>query len=186
MTMMRENSPSLDRSERLMKKTLLPVALAFLAVALPAFPDSARTIAPQLVGVDAVELYLSSGKLPGLDVGEVEREMRSVLENAGIRVQESAPVVLFAQITFQSLPASPEHTAFRTYLALSEDVEIHRGKRVETVYVDTWHTSEDLIEPTSRAGGAARQSMLGLLAYFLESATYTATVMEEQPAQAHE
>lgn len=166
-----------------MKKTLLPIALALFALALPAFPDSARTIHPQLVGVDTVALHLSADKVPGLDIDEVEREVRSALENAGIRIQKAAPVTLFARITFQRPPACPELIAFRTYLALSEDVEIHRGKRTETVYVDTWHASEDLIEPTSRAGGAARQSVLGLLAYFLDSAKYTATVMEKQAGQ---
>ena len=184
LTMRREIDSFIDRKHRTMRTNLLAVAATLLAAAFPAFADSARNTYPQLVGVDTVALHLSSDNLPGLDADAIERDIRSALENAGIRVQPTAPVTLFVRITFQQLPPCPELIAFRTYLALSEDVEIHRGNRTETVYVDTWHEGEDLIEPPSRAGKAAQQSVLGLLAYFLDAARYSAKVMEKQASPA--
>ncbi|MEA2491388.1 MAG: hypothetical protein QOH21_3180 [Acidobacteriota bacterium] len=61
---------------------------------------------------------------------------------------------------------------------------IRRGKRTETVYVDTWHESEDFVEPTSTAGKTAGRSVLRQLSYFLDAARYTAEVMKEESSQA--
>lgn len=171
------------RTRSPMQTKLLAVA-AMLVAALPAFGKSARTIHPQLVGVKTVALNFSPQNLPGLDADALERDIRSALEKAGITVQQAAPVTLYVGVTYQQLPACPEFVAFRTYLALSEDVLVHRGKRTETVYVDTWHESEDAVEPTSSAGKAAQQSVLGLLSYFLDAAQYSAEVMKKQACQA--
>jgi hypothetical protein len=167
-----------------MRTNLLAVAATLFAATFPAFADSARNTYPQLVGVNTVALHLSFENLPGLDADAVEREILTALENAGIRVQQTAPLTLFVQIKFQRLPLCSESMVLRTYLALSEDVEIHRERRTEPVYVDTWHESEDLVETTSRAGKSAQQSVLGLLAYFLEAVQYSAKVMEEEAGQA--
>lgn len=57
---------------------------------------------------------------------------------------------------------------------------VHRGRRSETVYVDTWHESDDFVEATSSAGKAAQQSVVRLLNSFIDAAQYTAEVMEKQ------
>jgi hypothetical protein len=166
-----------------MRTKLLRVLAMLLAAALPVFAKSARTIHPELVGVKTVALNFSPENLPGLDADALEVDIRKALEKAGITVQQAAPVTLYVRVTYQQLPACPEFVAFRTYLALSEDVAVHRGKRTETVYVDTWHESEDFVEPTSRAGKAAHQSVVGLLSSFIDAAQYTAEVMEKQACQ---
>jgi hypothetical protein len=171
-----------------MRTKLLFIAATLLAVALPTFAKSARTVHPQLVGVDAVAFNFSPDNLPGLDADALERDIRSSLEKGGIRVQETARTTLFVRVTYQQLPTCPEFVAFRTYLALSEDVVVHRGTRSETVYVDTWHESENFIESTSAAGKVAQESVLGLVGYFLDAAEYTRKVMKksavETPANA--
>jgi hypothetical protein len=154
------------------------------AAALTAFAKSARPIYPQLVGLKVVALNFSPENLPGLDINALERDVRNALEESKITVQQTSPVTLCVRVTYQQLPACPEFIVFRTYLALSEDVVVHRGKRTETVYVDTWRESEDFVEPTNRAGKAAQQSVLGLLSYFLGAAQYTAEVMEKPRCQA--
>jgi len=161
----------------------LPVVAMLVAAAVPAFATSARTIHPQLVGVKTVALNFSPQNLPGLDADVLEHDIRNALEKAKITVAPSAPLTLFVQVAYQQLPACPEFVAFRTYLALSEDVMVHRGKRTETVYVDTWHESEDFVESMSKAGKAAQQSVLGLLSYFLDAGQYSAEVMEKQACQ---
>jgi hypothetical protein len=166
-----------------MTAKLLVIAATLLTAALPAFAKSARTIHPQLVGVDTVVLNFSPDNLPGLDADALERDVRNALEKGGIRVQETAPMTLFVRVTYQQLPACPEVVALRTYLALSEDVVVRRGKRSETVYVDTWHESEDFIESTTTAGKVAQQSVLGLVGYFLDAAQYTREVMKKSAAE---
>lgn len=167
-----------------MQSKLLNVVAMLLSAYFPAFAKSARSIHPQLVGVKTVELNFSPDNMRGLDAGALERDIRNALEKANITVQETAPVTLFVRVTYQQLPACPDFIAFRTYLALSEDVAVHRGKRTETVYVDTWHESEDSVQPTSGAGKAAQESVLGLLSYFLDAMQYTAEVMKKQACQA--
>jgi len=176
-------SDSLIVQRPLMQTKFLPVVALLLAAGLPAFAKSARTIHPELVGVRTVALNFSPDNLPDLDADALERDIRNALEKAKITVQETAPLTLFVRVTYQRLPACPEFVAFRTYLALSEGVMVHRGNRTETVYVDTWHESQDFVERTSKAGRAAQQSVLGLLRYFLDEAQYTAEVMREQARQ---
>ena len=166
-----------------MRTKLLFIAATLLAAALPTFAKSARTIHPQLVGVDAVVLNFSPDNLPGVDANALERAIRSALEKGGVRVQETAPTTLFVRVTYQQLPACPEFVAFRTYLALSEDVVVHRGTRSETVYVDTWHENEEFVESTSRAAKVAQESVLGLIGYFLDSAQHTRKVMQKSSAK---
>lgn len=173
----------IPRKQRWMQWKLVPVVVTLLAAGLPAFAKSARTIQPELVGVKTVALNFSPDNLPGLDVDTLERDIRNALERASITVLETAPVTLFVRVTYQQIPGCPEFITFRTYLALSEDVVVHRGKRTETVYVDTWHESENSVEPTSRAGKAAQQSVVGLLNSFIDAAQYTAEVMEKQTCQ---
>jgi hypothetical protein len=156
---------------------LLPV-VALLLAAVPAFAKSARTVHPELVGVNTVALNFSPENLPGLDAGALERDIRNALDKAKITIDQAAPVTLYVRVTYQRLPACPGFVAFRTHLALSEDVVVHRQKRTETVYVDVWHESEDFVEPTSKAGGVAQQSVLGLLNYLFDAARYSAEVME--------
>ncbi len=163
-------SDSLIVQRPLMQTKFLPVVALLLAAGLPAFAKSARTIHPELVGVRTVALNFSPDNLPDLDADALERDIRNAL-------------TLFVRVTYQRLPACPEFVAFRTYLALSEGVMVHRGNRTETVYVDTWHESQDFVERTSKAGRAAQQSVLGLLRYFLDEAQYTAEVMREQARQ---
>jgi hypothetical protein len=163
-----------------MQTKLLSIAAMLLAAALPVFAKSARTIHPQLVGVKTVALNFSPENLSGLDADALERQIRNALEKPGIKVEQTAPVTLYVRITYQQLPACPDFVAFRTYLALSEDVVVHRGKRTQTVYVDTWHESEDFVEPTSKAGKAAQQSVLRLLSYFLDAAQYADEVMAKR------
>lgn len=164
------------------RSNLLPV-LALLLAAVPAFAKSARTIHPELVGVKTVALNFSPQNLPGLDADALERDIRNALDKAKITVAQTAPVTLYVRVTYQQLPACPEFVAFRTYLALSEDVVVHRGTRTETVYIDTWHESEDFVESTSKAGKAARQSVLGLVNYLVDAAQYSADVMKKRACQ---
>jgi hypothetical protein len=163
-----------------MRTKLLPTVAMFLSATLPTFAKSARTIHPQFVGVKTVALNISLDNLPGLDADALQRDIRSALEKARIKVQQTAPVTLFLRITYQQLPACPEFVVLRTYLALSEDVAVHRGRRTETVYVDTWHETEDFVEPTSRAGKVAQRSALALLNYFLNAAQYSTEAIKKK------
>ena len=154
-----------------------------LAADRSASAESLRTIHPELVGVTTAALNFSPQNLPGLDADALERDIRIVVEKAGIRIEQTAPVTLFVRVTYQQIPACAEFIAFRVYVALSEDVVVHRGKRTETVYVDTWHESEDSVEPTSTAGKAAEKAVLGLVTSLIDAAQYTAEVMKKQGRQ---
>lgn len=159
---------------------LLPLFAMLLAGGRSAFAESPRAIHPELVGVTTVSLNLSVQNLPGLNAEALERDIRNELHKGGVRIEHTAPVTLYVRITYQQIPACTDFIAFRVYVALSEDVVVHRGKRAETVYVDTWHDSEDSVEPTSTAGKAAQESVLGLLTSFINTAQYTAEVMRDR------
>lgn len=164
-------------------RLLLLVVAVLLAADRSASAESARTIHPELVGVTTVALNFSPQNLPGLDADALERDIRTALEKAGIRIEQTARVTQFVTVTYQQIPACPEFIAFRLYVALSEDVVVHRGKRTQTVYVDTWRESEDSVEPASAAGKAAGQSVIDLVTSFIDAARYTAEVMEKQACQ---
>ena len=48
-----------------------------------------------------------------------------------------------------------------------------KKKRTESVYVDKWHESEEFIQPKSKAGQVAFDSLVGLVKYLLESKKYS-------------
>lgn len=166
-----------------MKKfRLLLLIVVLLAADRSTSAESARAIHPHLVGVTTVALNFSPQTLPGLDAVALERDIRTALEKGGISIEPAAPVTLFITVTYQQITACPEFVAFRVYVALSEDVAVHRGSRTKTVYVNTWHESEEFIESTSQAGKVAHESVLGLIRYFVDSAQYTRSVRQKSSA----
>src|SRR4051812_38489076 len=122
------NYSLITRKQPLMLWKLVSLVAVFLAAGVPAFAKSARAIHPELVGVKTVVLTFSPDNLPGLDADALQRDIRNALEKANITVEQTAPVTLFVRVTYQQIPACPGFIAFRTYLALSEDVVVHRGK----------------------------------------------------------
>ena len=148
--------------------------------ALPALANSARTVDPQLVGVKVVFLNISLQNLPDVDDQALEKEIRAQLAKAGISVDPSAPISLFVSLTYRQLPACPEFVAFQTEIALSEEVPVRRGVRTESVYVNTWQTSNEFVESKTKAGQVAYDSLVRSVRYFIDSAQYSESVIKNR------
>lgn len=138
---------------------------------------SARTIHPELVGFQKVALNFSPQTVPGLDTDALERQIRELVTDAGLEIDDAAGTILFVQIKYQRLPACPEFLLIQTHVAVSEDAHVKRDGWSETVYVDTWKEDEDFVEPMSKAAEVASTSTLGLINYLLDARKYTASVI---------
>jgi hypothetical protein len=148
-----------------------------ILVSKPGSATSARTIHPELVGFAEVALNFSPQTVPGLDTDALEKEIRGRLKASGLAVNDKAREILFVQIKYRRLPACPEYLVIQTRVAISEDVQVTRPDRSETVYVDTWKEDEDFVEPIGKAAEVASTSTLGLINYLLDARAYTTSVM---------
>jgi|GEM_PF-5431746 len=135
---------------------------------------------PELVGFKEVALNFSPQTVPGLDTDALEQKIRERLRSAGLAIDDTAPTILFVQIKYQRLPACPEFLLIQTHIAVSENGEVKRAGRAETVYVDTFKEDEDFIEPVGKAAEVASASTLSLIEYLLDAREYTASVMAKR------
>lgn len=156
------------------------ITVVAIATSTSLHATSARNIHPQLVGISTVALNVSPQNLPNLDADRLEQDVRDRVQKAGISVDRAGPVVLFVGITYQQIPACSDSVVVRTVVALSEEVPVRRGSRTESVYVDTWHESDDFIESREKAGERAHQAAVGLVKYLLDSAEYSRSVVEKK------
>ncbi len=159
-------------------RTLAVVALITGCVfSQPLSATSVRTIHPELVGFREVSLNFSPQTVPGLDTDALEQQIRERLKVAGLVINDAARTTLFVQIKYQRLPACPDFLLIQTHVAVSEEAEIKRDDRLETVQVETWKEDEDLVEPVAKAAEAATTSTLDLVNYLLDAREYTTSVM---------
>jgi hypothetical protein len=154
--------------------------LLILFIALPAAANSARNVNRELVGIKTVALNISLQNLPGVDADALESQIRTLLSKSGVTIDPAAGITLFVNLTYHPLSACPDFVSFRTLLAISEEVPVRRGKRTESLSVDTWRTEEEFVEPKSKAGQRAQESLTALVKYLLDSAAYSTSVIEKR------
>ena len=101
--------------------------------------------------VRASVLNFSPQTVPGLDADALEKEVRDRLAAARIRVDDTAPAVLFIQIRYESIGSCPGYLLIHTLVAVSEEVQLNRRGRSDPLSVNTYEDAEHFIVPAGQS-----------------------------------
>lgn len=163
-----------------MRNVLLGMCIVALGIVKSASATSARNIHPQLVGIEEVWLNLSAQTVPGLDAQALERQVRDRLTAAGIKINDTAPVVLFIQIRYEPIGGCPGNVLIHTLVAVSEEVQLDRRNRSDPLTVNTYEDGEHFIAPRDDAAERSAAATLRALDYLLSSREYTSWLLSRQ------
>jgi hypothetical protein len=161
----------MNRKSRLLFLTLVLTLISLRAAAVP------RPANPTLVGIKRVALAINlSHHPPAAETDALRKEIVARLANVGIRVDESAPMMLLVRGKRSEVASCPGLSVFRVSVGLWEDVRLRRGDRSLVSRVETWSNEREVTD----AGADVRHAVLRAVNVFVDEVSYAETWKKSQ------